>query len=129
MKSPGGKPRVGYVVANRPELDNPYCEPRTPVEETLTGIWMSVVGLDRIGVHDNFFELGGDSLLAGRVISRTREAFHIELPLRDLFLNPTVADLALVVAQRQAKRVMPAELERLLSESEALTDETSPKGR
>jgi hypothetical protein len=49
------------------------------------------------------------------------------VPLRDLFLNPTVAGLALAVAQRQAEKVAPAELERLLSELKAATGKTGPK--
>jgi amino acid adenylation domain-containing protein len=113
----------------RPELDNTYCGPRTPMEETLTEIWMTVLRVDRVGVQDDFFELGGHSLLATRVISRARDAFQVELPLRDLFLNPTVAELAMAIAERQAERVAPGELERLLSELESAARERSPDGR
>jgi acyl carrier protein len=111
----------------RPELDNAYCGPRTPVEETLTEIWRNMLRLDRVGVHDSFFELGGHSLLATQVISRVRDVFHVDVPLRDLFVNPTVAGLALAIAERQAERVAPEELESLLSELKARTGETGPK--
>src|SRR5262249_1036881 len=66
----------------------------TPIEEVVIGIWSVVLGVEQIGVHDNFLELGGHSLLATQVVSRIREAFQIELSLRDLFESPTVAGLA-----------------------------------
>ncbi len=78
----------------RPDLAGNYVAPRTPVEEKLAAIWAEVLGLDRVGVQDNFFELGGHSLLATQLISRVRQAFSVELPLRSLFELPTVASLA-----------------------------------
>jgi acyl carrier protein len=81
----------------RPELEADYVAPRTPTEELLAMIWSEVLKLKQIGVNDDFFELGGHSLLATQVISRVRERFRIELPLRYLFEFSTVAGLASAV--------------------------------
>ncbi len=78
----------------RPELEETFVAPRTPIEEVLVGIWAEVLGLDRVGVQDNFFELGGHSLLATQVISRVRDAFSVELSLYSLFEAPTITSLA-----------------------------------
>src|SRR5689334_10787307 len=66
----------------------------TAIEEMLGNIWSEVLGVERVGLRDNFFDLGGHSLLATRVVSRVRETFHVELPVRTLFEKPTVAELA-----------------------------------
>ena len=76
-----------------------FVAPRTPVEEVLAGIWSDVLRTTRIGVNDNFFELGGHSLLAMQVVSRIREAFSVEIPVRAIFEKPTLAMLAAEVEQ------------------------------
>ncbi|HEY7768546.1 amino acid adenylation domain-containing protein, partial [Longimicrobium sp.] len=93
--TPNGKLDVRALPA--PELgaaEDPSATPSTPVEEVLAGIWAEVLRLDRVGVKENFFEVGGHSLLATRVVSRIREVFGVEVPLRALFEGPTVAELA-----------------------------------
>ena len=78
----------------RSELERDFVAPRTPVEEILAKIWSEVLRLERVGIHTDFFELGGHSLLAIQVISRVREVFHVEMSLRAIFENPTIAGLA-----------------------------------
>ena len=93
----------------RPELDKAFVAPRTPTEELLAEIWAQLLDIERVGIHDNFFDLGGHSLLATQVVSRVREAFQVEIPLRRLFEVPTVAGLAeSIEAARQAGQNLSA---------------------
>ncbi len=78
----------------RGETEGSLQPPRSPVEQGIAEIWRQVLGVGRVGLADNFFELGGHSLLATQAASRIREAFQVELPLRDLFSAPTLAGLA-----------------------------------
>jgi len=72
----------------------------TPTEAVLAAIWEQVLGVEQIGINDNFFELGGNSLSAMQVISRSRQAFNIEVPLQLLFEKPTIAVLASQILNR-----------------------------
>jgi amino acid adenylation domain-containing protein len=83
----------------RPELDHEYVPPRSLIEAELAVLWASVLNVDRVGVHDNFFHLGGHSLLAIRIVSRVRERFAIELPVRALFDSPTLAESAVRIEE------------------------------
>ena len=73
-----------------------YVAPRTETERTVVAIWAEVLRREpsQISVDDNFFDLGGHSLLATQVISRLREQFSVEIPMRAMFDQPLVSGLA-----------------------------------
>jgi amino acid adenylation domain-containing protein len=82
-----------------------HVPPRTPAERLVADAWESVLGV-RPGAHDSFFDLGGHSLRATQAIGRIRRAFGVDLPVRALFEDPTVAGLAARAAEaRRGGRV------------------------
>jgi len=125
--SPSGKVDRKALPApdrSRPELEREYVAPRNETEAKLAAICAELLGLEQVGVYDNFFELGGHSLLATQFISRLRDTFHIELPLRSLFEHPTVADLAgRVEALRREEQAEMDKIADLLARVEELSEE------
>ncbi len=81
-----------------------YLAPRNDLEKTVAEIWCEVLGEQQIGVEDNFFSVGGHSLLATQVISRVRQRFEIELPLRVMFEAPTIAELSIAIKRVQEQQ-------------------------
>jgi hypothetical protein len=89
--------KVDRKALPRPEgqlRKTPYEPPRTELESSLARIWEQVLRVPRVGILDDFFELGGHSLLATRIVAQMREVLNIDLPLRALFDESTVAALA-----------------------------------
>jgi amino acid adenylation domain-containing protein len=106
--------------AERPALEEAFLSPRSGVEEMLAAIWSDVLGV-RVGINDNFFELGGHSLLATQVMSRVREVFGIDIPLRRLFEQPTIGGLAETIDMGLAAGVgIPPRIERAQREGNTM---------
>ncbi|MET8982232.1 amino acid adenylation domain-containing protein [Streptomyces sp. NPDC004539] len=85
--------------------------PRSPEEEVLCEVVADVLGVEQVGVDDEFFSLGGTSILMIRLAHRVRDAFGVDLSLRDLFAAPTVAGVAerLAGLAPQVKRITAEE--------------------
>jgi acyl carrier protein len=89
---------------SRDRLESAYVAPRTETERALADIWSRVLGVEQIGATDNFFMVGGHSLLATQVVSRVRQSFQIEIPLRAMFESPTIAELSLVIEKIRSEQ-------------------------
>lgn len=79
----------------------PRVAPRTLTEQILARIWSRTLGVAEIGVDDEFFALGGDSLQAMRLMATIRDTFAIDVPIRVLYEQPTIATLAAVLAAQE----------------------------
>ncbi len=94
--TPNGK--IDHKALPEPDLEilreDKFIAPRNHIETKLAVIWQEVLDVAKIGINDNFFVMGGHSLLATQVISRIRDKFNQELPLRHLFESPTIKELA-----------------------------------
>ena len=73
-----------------------YAAPEGETEEALAQLWQTLLNQPRVGRHDNFFELGGHSLLAVTLVSRIQQTMQVHVEVKDIFLHPTVAELASV---------------------------------
>ncbi len=89
--------------------DVPYSPPRDYVEETLVGIWSSVLGVEKnsIGVDHNFFLMGGHSLKATIVTSQIHRELEVKIPLSDFFKLSTIRGLSSLIKQAQRDHYIP----------------------
>jgi acyl carrier protein len=103
--------------------------PQTPLESLVADIWSEVLNLGSIGLHDNFFELGGHSLKATQVISRVRETFGVDLPVRALFETPTIAEFTVKLETKLAETGALEEVERCIAELLTLHNDNAEERR
>ncbi|MEL4898482.1 type I polyketide synthase [Crocosphaera sp. Alani8] len=124
MVSPTVEDTEALSSYHRPALNTPYEAPRNPIEKQVAEALQELLGMEKVGIHDNFFELGGHSLLAIQAVSRLREEFQVELPMRKfLFESPTVAGIAKLIEENQPSEDEQQEIADLLAQVENMSDE------
>ena len=74
-----------------------FVGPRSETETAVAAMWVELLKINSVGINDDFFDLGGHSLMAIKIVSRIRDAFQVDLTLRNLFEAPTVAGLAAII--------------------------------
>lgn len=72
-----------------------YVAPISETEEIIVEIWQEILGLEKVGITDDFFELGGHSLKATELLSVIQKQFDVSINIQELFMHPTVQNLAL----------------------------------
>jgi amino acid adenylation domain-containing protein len=107
--TPNGKldrkllPEPGQKVSS----DTVYETPGNEIEKLLVDIWKEELAVEKIGINDNFFELGGYSLKAIIVLSKIHKSLNAEVPLKELFVRPTIKELAVYITGLKASIYSP----------------------
>jgi amino acid adenylation domain-containing protein len=124
--TPNGKVDRGALQAAEitlPERRVGFITPSSATERSVAEIWSGVLGIEQVGALDDFFGLGGHSLLAAQVVSRLNRAFKIEITIRELFAESTVAGLSALIEQKQLQQADDDKLALMLAEVNELSDE------
>lgn len=96
QRGPVVQPATDVVTAPRAGLDEDTAS-LTDAQALILRLWYELLGVPRIGMHESFFDLGGSSLLGIQLHTRIKEQFEVELVLKDLLENPTIAAMAELV--------------------------------
>jgi phthiocerol/phenolphthiocerol synthesis type-I polyketide synthase E len=101
------EPKSTEEPVQKTSIDGKFA---SDTEAAVATIFKDLLGLDRVSAADDFFELGGHSLLGTQLLSRIRSTFGVDIPIRQLFANRTVADLAKVVQLQLAPAAQPKQV-------------------
>lgn len=96
---------------------------QTALQEVLSSVWASSLGIEKIGLEDNFFELGGASVVATLIVSRLRQMFQMDLPAVLLFDAPTIEKLARHMIEHEAQPGLTEKTAIRLKRIEGMTEE------
>ncbi|MGV9856483.1 amino acid adenylation domain-containing protein, partial [Streptomyces sp. NPDC003442] len=107
VETPAERPGETAAPDRRTE---PSRAPRNPREQILCTLFAEMLGVPSVGIDADFFAAGGHSLSAVRLLSRVRSVLGVEISIRRLFENPTVAGLSAVLDEASGARppVTPA---------------------
>ncbi|ACY13665.1 non-ribosomal peptide synthetase [Haliangium ochraceum] len=90
---------------------------RDAVTGRLAQMWSALLDVASVRDADDFFELGGHSLLATRLVARIRREFDIEVSLRQVFMTPTLGEMAIACLAALLERLPEAERGRCLEDA------------
>jgi len=119
----GKMDRKSLPMPDRSHALETYSAPRNETEQVLVDIWSDILELECVGINDNFFEIGGHSLLAIKIVASMRRA-GIQVYARDIFLNPTIAKLAIVTNNESQTAEVPPNI--IPDDSSKITPEMLP---
>ncbi|NUS91560.1 MAG: amino acid adenylation domain-containing protein, partial [Nocardia sp.] len=84
-----------------------FVAPRTERETVLAAIVADLTGSGRVSATADLFEIGVDSLSAARLAARAEAALGVEVGIRDIFDEPSIAGLAERLTGREPSAIRP----------------------
>lgn len=69
------------------------------IVDGVRAIWCRELQRDDISVDDDFFALGGQSVIMAQIQGAFIEELGVEVPMDQLFRNPTVASISAYLAR------------------------------
>ena len=120
LTSNGKIDRAALASIAPPVPHHAAVAPANATERAVAVLAAELLEVESVGIDEDFFLLlGGHSLLGAQLVARLSDVFGVELSLRVIFENPTVARLAGEVERAlvaDISSLSDAEAERLLSE-------------
>ncbi|MCP4234631.1 MAG: amino acid adenylation domain-containing protein, partial [Aestuariibacter sp.] len=105
--TPNGKIDRKAMPAPDLSMHTEHQSPRTETEHLLCNLWSKVLGIEVTSINSHFIESGGHSLLATQLVSRIRESFGIEMPLRVVFEKALLREQAEWLDKQQSGSELP----------------------
>jgi amino acid adenylation domain-containing protein len=87
-----------------------FRPPVSMTENTVAKLFSVVLQSGKTGLNDHFFLMGGHSLLATQLASKLYDEFHVDIPLKDIYENPTVCKLAVLIDLRRSEGPVSKEI-------------------
>jgi acyl carrier protein len=106
-----------------PSMRDGQDAPQNALQEVLSSVWATSLGIEKVGIEDNFFELGGASVVATQIVSRLRQMFQMDLPAVLLFDTPTIEKLACYMIEHEAQPGLTEKTATLLKQIDGMTEE------
>ncbi len=85
------------------EKEHIYVAVQNEIEEKLEIIWQGILDVQKIGRSVSFFSIGGTSLKAIQLISRIFKEFGTLIKVVDIFSNPTIEKLGILIENAPKK--------------------------
>ena len=72
------------------------------ISDSVHAIWCREFQRDDISIDDDFFALGGQSLIMVKIQGAFLDELGVEVPMDQMFLNPTVASISAYIESLSA---------------------------